>query len=94
MANPNPNTDGLALGRGKRDKLGHEQVSMRMSPQTRKALEEIAEQYGCFYGGKPWLAGLLTKIGFGELKVMPAPDTYNPKRAVKERLRRKSRRAS
>ncbi len=73
MANPNPKTEYLKLGRGKRPKLNNLTVAMRMSPSTKQSLEVIASQYGCFHGGKPWLAGLLAKIGEGELMVVPAP---------------------
>lgn len=73
MPNPNPKTAQLALGRGKRPKLNHQTVGMRMSPQTRHHLDKIASAYGCFYGGKPWIAGLLEKIASGELVVVPAP---------------------
>ena len=92
MANSNPNTDGLALGRGRRQKLDNETICMRISPQTRKTLENIAAKYGCFYGGNPWLAGLLRKIGSGELVVMPDPDTYIPKQAAKARAKKISER--
>jgi hypothetical protein len=44
-----------------------------MSEETKQALEKIALQYGCVYGGKPWIAGLLAKIGDGELLIVPAP---------------------
>jgi hypothetical protein len=73
MSNPNPPLENLILGRGKRPKLGHETVCMRMSQATREQLEQIAESYQCFYGGKPWIAGLLEKIGSGELEVVPSP---------------------
>ena len=73
MANPNPKTEQLALGRGKRQKLDNTTVAMRMSEETRARLEEIAEQYDCLYGGKPWIAGLLAKIGDDELIIVPAP---------------------
>ena len=89
MPNPNPNMDGLALGRGRRQKLDNDTVCMRMSPETREELENIAEMYGCFYGGKPWLSGLMMKIGSGELMVMPSPDTYDPKIAIKRRIKKK-----
>lgn len=52
---------------------------MRMSEETKERLEAIAAQYGCTYGKdengnpKPWIAGLLAKIGDGELIVVPAP---------------------
>lgn len=73
MPNPNPKTEQLALGRGKRPKLDNPTVAMRMSEETKEALEKIALQYGCVYGGKPWIAGLLAKIGDGELLIVPAP---------------------
>jgi hypothetical protein len=73
MANPNPKTDQLALGRGKRPRLDNTTVAMRMSEQTKERLEEIAQQYDCLYAGKPWVAGLLARIGEGELIVVPAP---------------------
>jgi hypothetical protein len=75
VANPNPQIKNLELGRGKRPKLNNVTVGMRMSPETKARLEEIAEDYGCFYGGKPWIAGLLEKIGSNELIVSKAP-TY------------------
>ncbi len=73
MPNPNPKTEQLALGRGKRPKLDNHTVAMRMSQETKAALEKIALQYGCIYGDKPWIAGLLAKISDGELLVVPAP---------------------
>ncbi len=96
MANKNPKTENLALGRGKRPKLGNETVSMRMSGQTRQTLESIASSYGCFYGGKPWIAGLLDKIGSGTLMIVPAPpkivdedNIFDPNQAMQEHLRQK-----
>lgn len=73
MPNPHPKTEQLALGRGKRPKLDNPTVAMRMSESTRATLEEIALQYGCKYGGKPWIAGLLAKIAEGELLIVPVP---------------------
>lgn len=73
MPNPHPKTEQLALGRGKRRKLNNPTVAMRMSQETREELEKIALQYGCKYGDKPWIAGLLAKIGDGELLIVPAP---------------------
>lgn len=89
MANQNPNIEGLALGRGKRPKENNETVSMRMPSETRKALEEIAEEYGCVYGGKPWVAGLLRMIGSGELIVVPSPPTRKPIQLASQRLTKK-----
>lgn len=73
MANPTPKTEQLALGRGKRPRLDNETICMRMSASIREAIEEIAESYDCYYGNKPWIAGLLQKIGSGELIVVPKP---------------------
>lgn len=92
MSNPSPKTEQLALGRGKRPKLNHQTVGMRMSPQTRYELERIAQSYDCLYGGKPWIAGLLEKIGSGELLVVPSPPPVppiDPKAAMKSRLQSK-----
>lgn len=73
VANPNPKQENLDLGRGKRPKLNHPTVGMRMSPTTKAKLESIAEKFGCTYGGKPWIAGLLEKIGSEELMVVKTP---------------------
>ena len=73
MANPNPNQENLKLGWGKRAKLDHSTVAIRMSDQTKKSLEELAQKYDCLHGGKPWVGGLLTKLGNGELILVPAP---------------------
>ncbi|UFP97286.1 hypothetical protein [Gloeobacter morelensis] len=67
------NTTGLALGRGKRPKLGHKRLTVSLSPQQIARLESLAAAYGCEYVGKPWVAGLLQKIGDNELLVVPAP---------------------
>ncbi len=73
MANPNPNTENLKQGWGKRPKLGHKTVGMRMSDETKQTLEQLAAQYGCRHGGEPWIAGLLKRIADGELMIVPAP---------------------
>lgn len=67
----------LALGRGQRPKLNHPLVGMRLAPHTREVLEHIAVQYKCFYGNKPHIAGLLSKIAAGELLVVPMPPDWN-----------------
>lgn len=73
MPNYNPKTEQLALGRGKRQKLENDTLSMRISPESRMFLEGIAGDYNCFYGGKPQISGLLERIANGELLVVPAP---------------------
>ena len=69
---------------------------MRMSPAVRTELEKIAEAYECTYGGKPWIAGLLEKIGLGELLVVPSPPVslkesrkVDPKDLIKSSLSNK-----
>jgi hypothetical protein len=96
MPNPNPKTEQLALGHGKRPKLNHGTISMRMGQATRDSLEQIAESYNCIYGGQPWIAGLLEKIGSGELVVVPRPlyslessDSPSSKEIVKAAMMRK-----
>ncbi|NEP15757.1 MAG: hypothetical protein F6J97_02515 [Leptolyngbya sp. SIO4C1] len=81
MAQPTTTPNPLELGRGKRPKLNNQTVSMRLSQSTREALELIAESYGCLYGGKPWIAGLLDKIGSGQLTVVPTPPKLPAKAA-------------
>lgn len=78
MPNPTPQFEQLMLKRGKRPKLGNTTVSMRMSEATKQALEEIADSYDCRFGNKPWIAGLLEKVGRGELMIVPTPPTRPP----------------
>lgn len=73
MANLNPPTEHLAEKRGKRPKLDHKTVALRLSQETREELEKIAASYNCFYGDKPWIAGLLEHIGAGRLTIVPTP---------------------
>jgi hypothetical protein len=71
MATTHPSTAQLERGRGKRQKLNHETVSMRLSSETKHELERLAQSFGCIYGGKPWIAGFLTRIANRELLVVP-----------------------
>lgn len=86
MSNPNPKLENLELGRGKRPKLNHTTVAMRMSDETKKTLEELAALYGCTYGTdeeglpKPWIAGLLAKVGEGELMIVRSEADYIPRK--------------
>ncbi len=63
--------ESLVSNRGKRPKLNHEAVSMRLSSKTKHELESLAQIYGCVYGGKPWIAGFLTKIANREIRLIP-----------------------
>lgn len=90
MANPNPDLSGLRKGRGRRPKEENESLSMRLPSTTCLVLEDIAEDYGIYYADKPWISGLLRRIGEGELMVVPAtPDT---KDKIEERLKRRAQR--
>lgn len=97
MPNYNPKTEQLALGRGKRQKLDNETLSMRVSPASRLILEEIAGNYNCLYGGKPQISGLLERIANGELLVVPAPPPKivvptNSDQTLKESTKKRNRR--
>jgi hypothetical protein len=67
------NIRGLIEHRGKRPKLNHRAVSIKMANATKATLEDIAAQYGCLRGGEPWIGGLLARIAEGDLVVFPAP---------------------
>jgi len=95
MPNYNPKTEQLALGRGKRQKLDHETISMRVSPTTRQSLESIAINYNCLYGGKPQISGLLERIAMGDLLIVPAPPTnivvpHNSDETLKESAKQRT----
>jgi len=48
MPNYNPKTEQLALGRGKRQKLDNDTLSLRISSESRQSLDDIASSYNCF----------------------------------------------
>jgi hypothetical protein len=73
MANPKPNTEGLRKGGGRRPLKDKAMLHIRTTGTAIDILEAIAQSYGCVYGGKPWIAGLLGKIGTGELTIVPSP---------------------
>ncbi len=58
-----------------RPRLDHKTVAIRMSSETRDALDELATIHNCFYGGKPNLARLLELIASGALILTPSPAT-------------------
>jgi uncharacterized protein with ACT and thioredoxin-like domain len=47
--------------------MGNQSVRIQMSSQTRLTLESLAEKYGCLYGGKPHVSGLLAQLADGRL---------------------------
>jgi len=71
MSNPNPCTENLALGRGKKPKLAHQSYKINLSAKDKDILEVIAEAYECIYGGKGSISALLTKIARQELLITP-----------------------
>jgi hypothetical protein len=71
MANPNPRTDNLELGRGKKPQLGHKAYKLNLAPAVRRRLDKIAEAYDCTYAGKGSLSILLTKIADNRLMISP-----------------------
>ncbi len=62
----------LEQGRGRRSKEEREHVGMRLDPQVRKTIENLAQRHGCLYGGKPQISKLLERIAAGELLLVPA----------------------
>jgi hypothetical protein len=64
------NLTNAGKGRKKLDKIA---VSIRLSPEDKEALRQLAKQYGCFFGDEPYIGGLLEKIARKELIVVPAP---------------------
>lgn len=71
--NPNPRVENLTNAGKGRKKLDNQTVAIRMAAETREVLERQAERYGCFLGGKPYIGGLLAKLGAGELLIVPPP---------------------
>lgn len=52
--------------------MANESVRIQMSPETKKELEKLAEQHGCFYGTKGAIALLLARIADKRLIVSEA----------------------
>ena len=49
-----------------------EKSRVRISPETKKCLEQIAREHGCLYGGKPHVGKLLAQIELGRLVINKA----------------------
>ncbi|AFY57625.1 Phosphoenolpyruvate carboxylase, type 1 [Rivularia sp. PCC 7116] len=47
--------------------MANQSIRVQMSPETKHFLENLAEKYGCIYGKKPYISGLLTQIADGRL---------------------------
>ncbi len=47
--------------------MTNQSIRVQMSPETKIVLENLAEKYGCIYGKKPYISGLLTQIADGRL---------------------------
>lgn len=75
MANYNPKTEHLKHSRRGRKSKNTKSFSfnLKVDETLVPAIEQIALDYGCTWGGKPWLGGLINKIARGELLVIPTP---------------------
>ena len=69
MPNYNPRTEFLIPGQG-RPRLGHKQLKVKISDDDRKALEDMAKDFGIYFANKPWIGGLIQKIARGEIKLV------------------------
>ena len=49
--------------------MTNQSVRVQMSPQAKQVLENLASEYGCLYGGKPHISGLLAQIADGRLAI-------------------------
>jgi hypothetical protein len=49
--------------------MGNQSVRLQMSTETRIALEHLSVEYGCLYGGKPHISGLLAQLADGRLEL-------------------------
>lgn len=49
--------------------MTNQSVRVQMSPQSKQVLENLATEYGCLYGGKPHISGLLAQIADGRLAI-------------------------
>ncbi|MCC3600082.1 MULTISPECIES: hypothetical protein [unclassified Microcoleus] len=49
--------------------MTNQSVRVQMSPQSKQVLENLATEYGCLYGGKPHISGLLAQIADGRLTI-------------------------
>lgn len=49
--------------------MTNQSVRVQMSPQSKQVLENLATEYGCLYGGKSHISGLLAQIADGRLTI-------------------------
>lgn len=75
MVNYNPKTEHLKHSQRGRKSKASKSVSfnLKVDELLVPVLEQIAVDYDCIWGGKPWLGGLINKIARAELLVIPAP---------------------
>jgi hypothetical protein len=58
--------------------MANQSVRVQLSAETKAIVENLAENYGCLYGGKPHISGLLAQIADGRLvlnRVNPLPSS-------------------
>lgn len=66
----------------------NQSVRVQMSSETKLVLENLAQENGCLYGGKPHISGLLTQIADGRLVLNRAiPPQHSLPRAPLLKLR-------
>ena len=57
--------------------MANQSIRVQMSPETKLFLENLAEKYGCVYGKKPYISGLLTQIADGRLALSRSVPSQN-----------------
>ena len=66
----------------------NQSVRVQMSSETKLVLENLAQENGCLYGGKPHISGLLAQIADGRLVLNRAiPPQHSLPRAPLLKLR-------
>ena len=76
MAEVSQRLENLRKGRGTKKKLGHKSYSIKLSPQDKQTVEDIAESFECTYGDKGSISCLLSKLASRELMVVSTPPTW------------------
>ncbi|MEM6596731.1 MAG: hypothetical protein AAF635_00970 [Cyanobacteria bacterium P01_C01_bin.69] len=77
MVNANSRLDNLQKGRGKKKKLGHKSYSIKLSPEAKRNVENIAQSFSCVHGNSGSISSLLNKLASNELMVVATPPKWN-----------------
>ncbi len=73
MPNYSPNTQGILNNRGVKPRLNKKEFSIKLQPEKKEILEEIAGEFGYKHGGKGSLSALLEAIADDELMLVERP---------------------